>query len=101
MSWIGQYHDRMCFLERFVDKNRIANYPGWENPHYQQLIDDSFYKEHDKRIKRLDKAEQLLMDEMPIIPIYHFHAVYVKNPRLKKLAVSPMGDVQFHKAYIQ
>lgn len=101
MSWIGQYHDQMCFLERFASKKGCCNYPGWENPHYQRLLEDSFYKENGKRAELLDEAEQMLMDEMPIIPIYHYHAVYVKNPRLKGLSISPMGDVKFHKAYLQ
>jgi len=100
MSWIGQYHDRMCFLERFASKNGSSNYSGWENPHYQRLLEDSFYKEAGKRAELLEEAEQMLMDEMPIIPIYHYHAVYVKNPRLSGLAISPMGDVQFHKAFL-
>ena len=102
MSWIGQYHDRMCFLERFSSKiGYCSNYCGWENPHYQRLLENSFYKENSERLELLEEAEQMLKDEMPIIPLYHFHSVYVKNPRLKDLAISPMGDIQFHKAFLQ
>ncbi|QVL56809.1 MAG: peptide ABC transporter substrate-binding protein [Simkaniaceae bacterium] len=101
MAWIGQYHDRMCFLERFASKNGYCNYSGWENFHYQRLIEDSFYKGNGDRALLLEEAEQMIKDEMPIIPLYHFHAVYVKNPRLHGLAISPMGDIQFHRAYLQ
>ncbi len=101
MSWIGQYHDRMNFLERFITKNSYCNYSGWENPHYTRLISDSFHKENGERKALLEEAEKMIVDEMPIIPLYHFHAVYLKNPRLNGLAISPMGDVQFHKAYLQ
>lgn len=100
MSWIGQYHDRMNFLERFARKNAYCNYGEWENPHYSRLIHDSFFHENGKRQAILEEAEQLLIDEMPIIPIYHFHSVYLKNPHLKGLAISPMGDIRFHRAYL-
>jgi|JI10StandDraft_1071094.scaffolds.fasta_scaffold46012_3 oligopeptide transport system substrate-binding protein len=99
MSWIGQYHDQMNFLERFISKDAYCNYGEWENPHYSRLLVDSFYLENGKRRAILSEAEELLMEEMPIIPLYHFHAVYLKNPNLKGLAVSPMGDVRFHRAY--
>ncbi|MEM8727927.1 MAG: peptide ABC transporter substrate-binding protein [Chlamydiota bacterium] len=100
MSWIGQYHDRMCFLERFASKDVNSNYSRWENRRYQQLLEDSFYKETVERVELLDEAEQMLIEDMPIIPIYHYHAVYIKNPRLKGLVISPLGDVQFHKAFL-
>ena len=101
MSWIGQYHDPMSFLERFVTKNSYRNYSGWENPYYTRLISDSFHKENGERKALLEVGEKMIVDEMPIIPLYHFHAVYLKNLHLRGLAISPMGDVRFHKAYLQ
>ncbi|MGE0198379.1 MAG: peptide ABC transporter substrate-binding protein [Simkaniaceae bacterium] len=100
MSWIGQYHDRMNFLERFYTKDTFRNYSGWENARFSTLIAESFYQEFEKRLSLLDQAEKILIDEMPIIPLYHYHLVYLKNPRLKNVAISPMGDIQFHKAYL-
>jgi len=101
MSWIGQYHDRMNFLERFQSKDSFRNYSGWGNPHYCRLIEESFYKEFEERTVLLDRAEKIIVDEMPIIPIYHYHLVYIKNPRLKNMTISPMGIIQFHKAFLR
>lgn len=100
MSWIGQYHDRMSFLERFDGKDTFRNYSGWESPRFMQIISDSYYKEGAERSKLLDLAEKIIADEMPVIPLYHYHLVYVKNPHLKQVAISPLGDIQFHKAYL-
>jgi oligopeptide transport system substrate-binding protein len=101
MSWIGQYHDRMNFLERFQRKDAFRNYSGWESPHYSRLIKESFYKESEERNALLNQAEKLIVKDMPIIPIYHYHLVYVKNPHLKNMMISPMGDIQFHKAFLK
>ncbi len=100
MSWVGQYHDPMSFLERFNGKEAFRNYSGWENPYYSELLSASYYASKEGRVTLLEKAESLLMDEMPIIPLYHFHVVYVKNPHLHGLSISPMGDMQFRKAFI-
>lgn len=100
MSWIGQYHDPMNFLERFAKKNAYCNYGQWENPHYSRLLSDSFFLENKKRAELLQEAESLLMDDMPIIPLYHYHSVYLKSHRLKGLAINPMGVVRFHHAYL-
>ena len=99
MSWIGQYYDKMNFLERFKTKDSFRNYSRWENPQFKKIIGESFYKDDKERELLLDKAEKIIVDEMPIIPIYHYHLVYIEKPNLKNVLVSPMGDVQFHKAY--
>ncbi|MCB1115819.1 MAG: peptide ABC transporter substrate-binding protein, partial [Chlamydiia bacterium] len=99
MSWVGQYHDQMNFLERFISKEAYCNYGKWENPHYTKLIKESFWKEGDERKTLLTQAEIMLLEDMPIIPLYHFHFVYLKNPRLCGLSISPMGDIRFHTAH--
>ena len=95
MSWVTKYYDPMCFLERFVDKDSSYNCTGWENTEYQQLIKDSFFVEGEERSRLLSTAEQKLADEVPVIPIYHFRSVYLTNPRMHGLAISPTGNMQF------
>jgi len=100
MSWIGQYYDQMNFLERFQTKGTFRNYSGWEDFHYDQLIESSFYEKHEERDVLLDRAERYMIDNMPIIPLYHYHLVYIENPALKGVTISPLGDIQFHKAFL-
>lgn len=100
MSWIGQYYDRMTFLERFTSKGAL-NYSDWENPDYTHLIASSCHKEKKERDALLEQAEEIISDEMPIIPLLHFHIVYSKNPQLKNIAISPLGDMQFHRAFFE
>ena len=69
-GWIGDYNDPMTFLEMWVtgDGN---NDTGWSNAEYDKLIADS-RQETDpaKRTAILQKAEQLLVEQGPVIPIY-------------------------------
>jgi len=101
MSWIGHYHDRMSFLNRFYTKNGFCNYSSWENAHYNQLIEQSFYKKSQERNILLEHAEKIIINEMPIIPICHHHLVYIQNIQLKNVMISPLGDIQFHKAFLK
>ena len=76
------YPDQMSILERFKHKEYPTNFSNWENPKYMELLDRSFYEEEDKRLLTLEEAEEVFINEMPFIPLYHEDYVYIINPRL-------------------
>ncbi|MEK7339561.1 MAG: peptide ABC transporter substrate-binding protein [Verrucomicrobiota bacterium] len=82
MHWEAMYHDPMSVLERFKYKSYATNFSNWENSEYIKLLDRSFYEEADKRFQTLEQAEKLILNEMPVIPLYHEDYVYIINPRL-------------------
>ena len=100
MSWIAQYDDPLAFLERFINESSHCNYSRWENPLYKHLIEASFYQEGENRDFLLNQAEQVIQNDMPNIPLYHYYFIYLKQKELKGLSISVLGDIQFHKAYI-
>lgn len=96
MSWVAQFHDRMSFLERFMYENTFRNYSAWEKPTYQELLSQSLTAiSMDKREQILEKAEKILIEEMPIAPLYHYNVLYLKSPKLKNVQISPIGHVDF------
>jgi oligopeptide transport system substrate-binding protein len=78
-GWIGDYVDPFTFLELWTTGNG-NNMTGFANKKYDGLIAAST-KEMDeaKRFKTLHEAEDLLMDEMPIIPIYIWRRNYLAS----------------------
>lgn len=93
---VAYYNDPMNVLERFKHKSNIKNYPGWENAEFIQILEDSSHIQNTlKRMKHLEKAEKLLLDEMPFSPIYHWNEMYLKNPEIKGLFISPIGSAHF------
>src|SRR5262249_42398826 len=68
---IGDYLDPNTFLDMFVTDGG-NNQTGWSSKKYDQLI-ESACTEADpvKRMQLLRDAEAILMDEMPIVPIYY------------------------------
>ncbi|UUO05531.1 peptide ABC transporter substrate-binding protein [Blastopirellula sp. J2-11] len=82
-GWIADYPDPNTFLDMFVTDGE-NNQTGWSNAEYDRLIHDS-QSEADpvKRLEMLSQAEQILMDEMPILPIYYYVSLNIVRPYVK------------------
>jgi oligopeptide transport system substrate-binding protein len=99
---IAQYNDPMNFLERFNHKESAKNYPGWENPTYSALIASSFLEfSPEKRLKILNEAEALFMEEMPLTPLYHGTSALLAQPHLHNIQLFKNGNPDFTKLSIQ
>ncbi len=101
-SWIADFNDPINFLEVFKFKNASTNNTNWVHPAYIQLLDTSSKtQDSDARQQILSRSEKLLMEEMPIIPIFHYTMLYVDRDRVKDVFVSSMGNIDFKWAYIE
>ncbi|MGH8019845.1 MAG: peptide ABC transporter substrate-binding protein, partial [Opitutaceae bacterium] len=82
-GWIGDYVDPHTFLPIFVTDGG-NNDTGWSNEEYDSLIAKSLEaKTTEERYAVYERMEQILIDEMPIIPIYHYTRVYLLHPSVK------------------
>jgi oligopeptide transport system substrate-binding protein len=102
MGWLGDFNDPINFLELYKDKMGGNNDTRWENPKYKELLNQSALESDlDKRKKILADAEQVLMDDMPIMPIYFYTQSWVQNPSVKGVQITGLGDVDWKGAYIE
>ena len=82
MSWVGNYIDPNTFLEIFTS-NSTNNYSGWKNSRYDALMTQA--SQTNDRVKRytyLRQAEQLLLTELPLIPIYFHNSAALVRPEV-------------------
>ena len=81
-SWIGDYADPNTFLETFVTGGE-NNRTGWGNARYDELVAEAA-REGDpaRRMELLAEAEALLLEDLPILPIYGYVSQNLVNPRL-------------------
>ncbi len=99
-SWTADFNDPINFLEVFKYKDASTNNTEWENKSYIDLLNRSSVCRSDQERKELlGKAEEILMEEMPIIPIFHFALNYVKNPNLLGVNLPPIGVLDLRNAY--
>jgi len=98
LSWIADYDDPENFLELFYDSKRVTNGTGWENPNYQQALSDA--KKHPlKRDLFFAEAEKILLNDAPIIPLFQFNMIYVKEKKLEDYSLNSFGILDFKKAH--
>jgi len=82
-AWIGEYLDPHAFLDLFTRESG-QNPTGWGSEDYERLIAASDgERDRDRRRETLSKAEDLLLREAPIFPIYHYVAHNWVKPFVK------------------
>jgi oligopeptide transport system substrate-binding protein len=99
-SWVADYNDPMTFLDMWTSKSG-NNDAGYSNTEYDKLI-ASAKQESDsvKRMQLLHNAEDILMTDVPIIPLYFYSTVACIKDYVKGLHNSPLGIDYFNKTYI-
>ncbi len=99
-GWIGDYMDPTTFLDMWTTDNG-NNDTGWGNSTYDNLIATSLKTRlFPERAKMLHQAEDILMSELPIMPIYFYVNQNVMRPWVKGAVRSPLGFIDFRCAYV-
>jgi oligopeptide transport system substrate-binding protein len=82
-GWIGDYDDPSTFLETFTTDSG-NNRTGWSNPKYDALI-KAAGRESDlkKRLEIFQQAEAILVEELPILPIYFYTRPFLIHPSVR------------------
>ncbi len=93
-SWIADYNDPINYLELFKFKDSGSNNTNWENAKYiERLNQSTICRDARERKQILREAEEILMAEMPIIPIYHEAMSFLQRSDVQDMALSPIGQV--------
>lgn len=100
-GWIADYNDPMTFLDMFITGGG-NNHPGYSNPEYDKLIAAAKAEtNNDKRTSIMHQAEDLLLNDMPIIPLYYYSNVTVVKSNIKGMENSPLGFVYFRNTTVE
>lgn len=100
-GYYSDFNDQGSLFELWEtgSPNNDANY---SNSEYDNLVQNAS-KEQDpvKRAELYKQAEEILMRDMPVAPIYYYNIVYLLNSRVKGLHISKLGWEFFREAYIE
>ena len=100
-GWIGDYMYPDTFL-RILQSDSGQNDAQYSNPEYDQLIAESFSETDDqRRLNLLAEAEAIMLNDMPIIPIYHYVRTYRIDPRVKGWNPTPLDVRNFTSVYFE
>ncbi|MEI9964874.1 MAG: ABC transporter substrate-binding protein [Caulobacteraceae bacterium] len=82
-SWIADYNDPMTFLALLQSQTGAQNYGDYRNPAYDRLLAMAD-QERDvaKRADDLAKAEQIMLDDAALGPVYFAVTRELVNPKI-------------------
>jgi oligopeptide transport system substrate-binding protein len=82
-GWIADYNDPNTFLDMFTSYAQ-TNYSGWAKPEYDALIEAASKEPNaKKRLEHFAKAESILLEELPCMPIYVYTRAYLLSTDVK------------------
>ncbi|GAA6112714.1 MAG: peptide ABC transporter substrate-binding protein [Apilactobacillus sp.] len=93
-AWGADFPDPISFLELFTTDGSYNN-GKWSNAKYDELIKNADGKDANDAAKRWDdmvKAEQVLMSDQGIIPLYHSVQSRVIKSRVSGVQFFPTGS---------
>ncbi|MEH7236535.1 peptide ABC transporter substrate-binding protein [Bacillus sp. JJ1562] len=81
-GWVGDYVDPMTFMDLWVTDGPY-NDANWGNAEYDKLVNlAKTTMNQDDRMKAMHDAEKILMDEMPVIPVYFYTKPFTVKPHV-------------------
>jgi oligopeptide transport system substrate-binding protein len=90
LGWYADYDDPTSFLEVFA-KNNSQNDPGYLSPDFNNLLDAARIEPNtDRRIVVLKRAEEVLLNDYPIIPVYFYSSRRLVKPSLGGAKITPL-----------
>jgi len=89
-GWSADVDDPSSFLELFMSGNH-NNMTGWKNPEYDRLVAE----------RKFSQAEEILLKELPCIPLYFNPNVYLISPRVQGWEANPLDRHDWRKVRVE
>lgn len=82
-AWIADYNDPKSFLDLQQSQTGAQNYGDYNNPAYDALLARADQeRDAGKRTELLFQAEQIMLEDAPIAPLYFLVNKSLVNPRI-------------------
>jgi oligopeptide transport system substrate-binding protein len=90
-GWIADYSDAQSYLFLAQTSTKQQNYSRFSDPEYDQLMDKaSLTGDAGMRAALLEQAEGILLQEMPVIPIYFYVSKNLVSTKVKGWQDNPL-----------
>ena len=101
-GWIGDYVDPNNFLDLYLTGGGNNN-TGYADPAYDELILRTApqAKTREERFAAFYKAEKMLMEQMPIIPIYTYTSKHLIHPSVCGLPPNLMDSLNLKYVWLK
>lgn len=102
LGWIADVADVSDFLNMYQKKDGGNNQTNWYNEEFDKLIEQAKSEtDQTKRMELLDKAEAIMVDEMPVMPLYTSKNSFLVSKKVKNFNCNLLGRVNFAELDIE
>ena len=81
-GWIADYADHASFLDLFISGSNL-NHTFYANMRFDLLLESASAAEGQVRMELLRRAESQLLQDMPVIPLYHYVSRHMVSPQVR------------------
>ena len=94
-GWLGDYLDPETFLGLWTSSS-TNNFTGWSHPEYDRLMAEAAaLPSGPERYQILREAEKVLLEEVPVIPIFFYNRAYLLSPRVNGWPTNILGYTNY------
>ncbi len=99
LGWYADYDDPASFLE-VLSRDNSQNDPGYASSEFNRLIDAARVEANpEKRISVLQNAEEVMLNDYPIIPVYFYTARRLVKPYVGGAEITPLNHTYSKHLY--
>ena len=101
-GWIADYADPQDFLDILFHSKSYENHMGYNSPALDKLLEQARVEQDNaKRMKLYQEAEQLIVNDAPVIPLHNSREYWLVKPYVKGVSRAPMIVPWLKNVYIQ
>jgi oligopeptide transport system substrate-binding protein len=100
-GWITDFLDPSGLLAIFT-KGNAYNDPDYDNPDFDAAMNRALTATSDaEHFEALYEAQEILMTELPIVPVYHYTDSMLSSPQVKGWSRSQLSGTDFRYATVE
>ncbi len=102
ISWVADYPDPENFLVPLFHTSGAANYGGYSNAKVDDLLDRAAVEQNpQQRFSLYKQAQQQILDDVSVIPMYHPTSYTLVRPSVKGLSITAMGILRLETVWME
>jgi ABC-type oligopeptide transport system substrate-binding subunit len=103
-AWYADVPDPDNFLTKLFHSSSPRNFFGYSNPAVDELLVGARgAADSQRRVELYRRAEQLILDDAPIVPIFHHTYERLFQSYVRSVEVNGLGDpyIPFRKIWLE
>lgn len=103
-GWLAEYPAADTFLYPLFHADRIGqdNLSHYDNPQVNELLDRARQElDPSARADLYRQAEALVLEDMPVVPLFHYRHAQVVADRVEGFSLSPLGHLDLTRVTVR